>query len=691
MKIKRLLIFLALFCFAQTKAQNRDSIRNVSNDLTQPDTMRLKAMYKLAWSYIFEIPDSSLAISEKLYSFALECNSKKYQAQALKIITKALYFKGNFPLALEYTFKNLKVNEEIKDKRGIADSYNMLGNINHMQGESEKALEFHRKSLKIKQEINYREGIAGTYNNIGNVYLQDGKKEEALDNFLKGLKVFEELGQPHNIAGANINIAEVYASMGNTEKAMEHYTITKKIAEEIKENNLMSNVLAGIGLIYLKQGDLNKAKSFCEEGYKMASEMNVLGQIEANCDCLYKVYSQLGDFRKAFQYHQEFIASRDSLRNEDRSREITSKMFQFTYEKKAAADSVRNADLQKVKDTQQQAELKQEATQRYALYVILVLVGIFAVFMFNRFKFSQKQNKIIESQKAEVENQKHIIEEKNKEVMDSIHYAKRIQQTLLAGDVMLKSNLAEYFIFFQPKDIVSGDFYWSTVVQSSLNNLKIDRSDPATLNNFKPSLNHEHFYFAVCDSTGHGVPGAFMSLLNISFLNEAINEKILRQPNDILDHVRKRLIESLHSDNNDQGSKDGMDCSLLCFEKEGNKTMLHFSCANNPLIFIRDGKLIDFSFDRMSVGQSPKEDQPFTMNSIELQKGDVIYAFTDGYSDQFGGAKGKKFKYKKLVETLQANASLNMQQQKEIFASTFNEWKGNLEQLDDVLLVGIKV
>ncbi|MCE3258842.1 MAG: protein serine/threonine phosphatase [Bacteroidetes bacterium] len=680
---------LVLCFFLAGEAQKRDSIKNIWEDVTKPDSVRLKALYTLGWSYIFETPDSSISIGLQLLDFAEKRNNKKFQAQATKMLNKAHYFKGNLPVALEYTFKNLKVNEEIGDKRGIADAYNMFGNIHHMQGESEKALEFHRKSLKIKQEINYREGIAGTYNNMGNVYLQDNQPEAALDNFLKGLKVFEDLGQAHNIAGANINIAEVYLSMGNTGKALEHYEVCRKIAEEIREYHLLSNVMAGLGNAYIKLGNLPKAKSYCEKGLKLAEDLNVLGQKEANCDCLYKVYAGLGDYKKAYFYHTNYVKFRDSLKNEDKTREITSRMFQFNYEKKAAADSVRNADLQKVKDAEQQSQLKQEATQRYALYVILGLVFLFALIMFNRFKLTQKQKKVIEEQKSEVESQKHIIEEKNKEVMDSIHYAKRIQQTLLAGDSLLKGHLPEYFIFFQPKDIVSGDFYWATSVAREVQSVKF--KVPSGASSELQTPNSELFYLAVCDSTGHGVPGAFMSLLNISFLNEAVNEKSLVLPNEILQHVRKRLIESLSSDNTDQGSKDGMDCALLCFERVGEKTLLHFTCANNPIVFLRDKKIIDFPFDRMPVGKSPKEDQPFKLNSMELQKGDIIYAFTDGYSDQFGGSKGKKFKYKKLIETLQLHAEKSMAEQKEILATTFNEWKGNLEQLDDVCVVGIRV
>ncbi|MFO0355907.1 MAG: PP2C family protein-serine/threonine phosphatase [Sphingobacteriaceae bacterium] len=256
------------------------------------------------------------------------------------------------------------------------------------------------------------------------------------------------------------------------------------------------------------------------------------------------------------------------------------------------------------------------------------------------------------------------LEEKNKEILDSINYAQRIQKALLASTSLLNKNLPEHFVLFNPKDIVSGDFYWAT---------------PA----------HNKFYFIVADSTGHGVPGAFMSLLNISFLNEAINERGIDKPNEILAHVRKRLIESLAIEGVSDGGNDGMDCSLMAFDFKTNT--LEVTCANNPLLILRDNEIIEIAADKIPVGKSLKNEQNFTLHTLQLQKEDVLFAFTDGFADQFGGPKGKKFKYKQLCEVLNQKKNLPLSSQKEILLNLFNQWKGNLEQVDDVLLVGIKI
>lgn len=227
-----------------------------------------------------------------------------------------------------------------------------------------------------------------------------------------------------------------------------------------------------------------------------------------------------------------------------------------------------------------------------------------------------------------------------------------------------------FFILYKPKDIVSGDFYYA-------------------LSHKHQGSKKEIFYMSAADCTGHGVPGALMSMMAVSKLNESIIEKNLIEPNEILDNVRKGIIASLNPEGSEEESKDGMDCVLCAFDFEDMK--LNFAAANNPLWLVRDGKVTEFAPDKMPVGKSPKENEPYTLKTIDLLKGDIIYIFTDGYADQFGGEKGKKFKYKQLQELLISNSHLPMQEQKQILANTIEKWMGNLEQVDDILVIGIKI
>ncbi|MBA2611337.1 MAG: SpoIIE family protein phosphatase [Bacteroidetes bacterium] len=274
----------------------------------------------------------------------------------------------------------------------------------------------------------------------------------------------------------------------------------------------------------------------------------------------------------------------------------------------------------------------------------------------------------VKERTAEVMKQKDVIEEKQKEIVDSIHYAKRIQTTILPSNEFLGKNLSDFFVLFKPQSIVSGDFYWATRV----------------IKKMEDEVVSEKFYLAVCDSTGHGVPGAFMSILNISFLNEAINEKNIEEPNEILNYVRKRLIKNLSH----EGGQDGMDGAVICFDKTNNT--ISYASAHNAPIIVRDKNIIEYTADKMPVGKGIKTDS-FTLQKMDVKKGDVLYFYTDGYADQFGGPKGKKFKYKTLNALLLDNSHLSLTEQSKILLETFNDWKGHLEQIDDVCVFAVRV
>jgi serine phosphatase RsbU (regulator of sigma subunit) len=302
-----------------------------------------------------------------------------------------------------------------------------------------------------------------------------------------------------------------------------------------------------------------------------------------------------------------------------------------------------------------------------------------------------ERTKEIVEQKDEIALQKQTVEEKQKEIVDSINYAKRIQFTLLAHEKVLKKRFSEHFILFQPKDIVSGDFYWATSVVSGSSFLVSDvpnkKHFEAQLQN-KETRNKELFYLAVCDSTGHGVPGAFMSLLNISFLNEAINEKHIGQPHEILNYVRDRLVNSISRG----GAKDGMDGVLICFEfsPDGGISKITYSAGNNPPVLYSNGSLTELPFNKMPVGKGERE-EVFELHAIPAKKGDILYLYTDGFADQFGGPKGKKFKYRQLNEIIQKNAERPLCEQKEALLKALNEWRAGYEQVDDICVIGIRL
>lgn len=299
------------------------------------------------------------------------------------------------------------------------------------------------------------------------------------------------------------------------------------------------------------------------------------------------------------------------------------------------------------------------------LIILLTLFGLYR-WRTSALRTRQKQlEKTVEDRTQELQKEKELVEEKHKEITDSINYAERIQRSFLATKDLLDENLKEYFVLFQPKDVVSGDFYWATKLQNN------------------------QFALVTADSTGHGVPGAIMSILNITCLEKAVQEDKLVEPGEILNHARLNIIERLKKDGSADGGKDGMDASLVCFDLQTKK--LNYAAANNPVWIVRQNEILEFAPDKMPVGKHDKQHIPFTSNQVELKTGDVVYTLTDGMPDQFGGEKGKKFMYKKLKELLISISNDTMEMQKEKLSKAFFDWKGDLEQVDDVCVIGVRV
>jgi serine phosphatase RsbU (regulator of sigma subunit) len=264
-----------------------------------------------------------------------------------------------------------------------------------------------------------------------------------------------------------------------------------------------------------------------------------------------------------------------------------------------------------------------------------------------------------------------LIKEKNKDITDSINYAKRIQKSILPNDLELKQMLGEHFVLFVPKDIVSGDFYWAGAVTTDDSGKK-----------FK--------LIAAADCTGHGVPGALMSIICATLLNQTLKNPAINTPAQALDYMNRELPKNLRAHNPGEEIRDGMDITMVAIGE--GKMKMHFAGANNPIYLIRKGELKEFKGDKQPVsGSTTDVKKPFSDQIIELEKNDLVYLFTDGFADQFGGPKGKKFKYKQLQERLLEVSIYPMEEQKEKLLNIYNDWKGELEQVDDVCIIGIRI
>jgi len=573
----------------------------------------------------------------------------KTKALAINNIGYVYYFKGNYSKGLEYYLKALTIREEVQDIYGISESLYNIATVYRSQGNVGKALEYMEKSVKLSEEKNDKASMALAYYGIGTIYLRQGDNPKAMQYYQKSLKLNQEQGITLQVCRNYNSIGNVYLKMGDTEEAMKYYQKGLEVAQPINDMSTVASANTNIGNIYFKKRDLSKALSYGLQGLKIAKQIGSPDRERVAAKLLSDVYSAQNKPGPAFEMYKLFVQMRDSINNQEAEKAAIEKRFQYEYEKKAAADSVRIDEEKKVSD----ARHTKERTQRYALYGGLLLTLVFALFMLNRFKVTQKQ-------KVLIENQKTLVEEKQKEMLDSITYAKKIQQAVLKEEEHVSKHLPSHFIFFKPKDIVSGDFYWALEKR-------------------------KYLYMVAADCTGHGVPGAFLTMLGVSFLNEINAGENLLRPDEVLNELRNKVVAELGRSGQ---TKDGMDISFFRLNLETYELM--WAGAYNPLWYINNKKLTEIKGDKQPIGYADGL-RPFTNHVLQLSKGDIIYIFTDGFADQFGGIKGKKFKYKQLEQMVLDIHHLPMGEQKEIVTRKFEDWKGDHAQVDDVCVIGMKV
>jgi serine phosphatase RsbU (regulator of sigma subunit) len=558
--------------------------------------------------------------------------------------------KGDYTQSLRYLFEAEKSFEKLKSYKRLAGTYNLIGNTYMGLGNNKGQKEYFTKCYDLAVEHKLTGQMAYGAGGLGNYYTSLKSYEEAIKWNLVAARLFKETHNYIGYAIINTNIAAQYRELHDMAKAEEFVNLSEQSLGQANLNYASFVCYQEKG----QQADLKKnypeALSYYTKALNLMLEDKANHNISESYKALSDVAYKAGQYKEAADYLKGHVQYKDSIFNETNSRQLLDVQEKYETEKKDVAIEILNKenDLSK-------SELNRKKVLIYSGISVVVLLLILFVFVIKSNIRKNKTNALLERQKV-------IIEEKQKEIVDSINYARRIQYTLLANQDMLNALLPQHFILFEPKDIVSGDFYWLT--------------------------NKGGFtYLAVCDCTGHGVPGAFMSLLSSNFLNEAINEKNLSDPGQVLDYVREKLINNL------DGGNDGMDAILLKIpEAKGGSTEMewHYAAANNKLIRVRGQELEELAADKMPVGKGEKVGN-FATRGFKVMAGDMLYLYTDGYADQFGGEKGKKFKYKTLNQLLRSIGGHSAAEQENTLRRAFTDWKGSLEQVDDVCIIGIRV
>jgi serine phosphatase RsbU (regulator of sigma subunit)/Tfp pilus assembly protein PilF len=581
-----------------------------------------------------------------------------YKAAAFNNIGFNADSKGNIAKAIEYFNKALKIREQAGDKQGIAESINNLGTLYSYQYDTSAAIAYYQKAVKLYEECGDMKGASQALNNLGITYNSINNIKKAIEYNTKALHIQEQLKDILGMSNSFVNLGSDYRELGEIQKAIEYYTKSLNIREKLGIKQEIASSLYSLGGIYYDHTDLKRAKECLDRSLQLAKDLGYPTDIENASRVLYKIYRDQHQDAKALEMYELYSKMRDSTNGIEQVREATSSKYKFEEEQVKLENEKQTAIAV--------AESKRQRLFLLLVAIVAIAIGVITIMVYKNLQRYKKAKQIIEKQKE-------LVEEKQKEILDSIRYAKRIQDAVLKEQEHVSVHLPGHFVFFQPKDIVSGDFYWA-----------IEKNN--------------HWYVAAADCTGHGVPGAFLTILGSSFLNEINAIENLLTPANILDELRLRIISQL-SVSHKEGSetKDGMDISLARLNLITKELM--WAGANNPLWISsvvdqqadkKEYTLTEIAAHNQPIGFYPSL-TPYPNHVIQLKRGDTFYLFTDGYADQFGGEKGKKLKYKTMKNILVTMANESMENQKKALSEYFTKWKGTYEQTDDVCVIGISI
>ena len=591
--------------------------------------------------------DSSIYFYEKAISIYEKTAVKKQLGAAYSNIAIGFQQQSNFPVALVYFQKSLKVSEELNDELQQAYTYLNIANINVITGDSVRAERTFQKAITLAKKLKLKVVELYAYTNLSGMYMEGKKWQKSYDFAIKAAELAHSAGD-QGIESASLAKAAIgLARLNQPEKALATANRAIQVADSSAQPYNIWQSYGSKGLVLMMQKRWKDAIPFYEKAMsslKDADEYTLdYGEMQSE---LSECYEKTGEYTKALASYKKYATIADSVKRKDNVQKTTELTMNYEFDKKEQAARAE----QKAKDAVTHA-------QQLALITGLVLSLIIIAGAITAYRNKKKANILLHKQKVEIETQKDYL-------TAGINYARRIQKAVFPSGKTLSDNFPEHFILFKPLDVVSGDFYWY-------------------------KQNGNEVFIAAADCTGHGVPGAFMSILGITFLNELINETKSGNPNEILDQLRENVIKALHQSDGKNNVKDGMEVALCRFNLESR--ILQFSGAFRPLFLLRDNNIQHIAGDNIPIAVYDDDNAPFTRTEIQLMKNDIVYIFTDGYVDQIGGPERKTFRTNKLKELLLDISPLAMCEQRSLLEGKIKEWQGELDQIDDILVVGIKI
>jgi serine phosphatase RsbU (regulator of sigma subunit)/Tfp pilus assembly protein PilF len=686
------LFLLALFFSAFSLAQN-DSLLGVIAGNAH-DSSKIKAYIRLSKEMRGQDIDRALGYARKGKQLAAAPANKgtKYDANAALELGLCYSALGQFDSAQVMLESALAIHKARKDKSSEGACLNALANIYAQQGKFQEALGYYFNVLTLASETGDVRRQATTYSNMGLTYTHMDDAQNAIKCFNETIRLREQVKDTKGMISTYVNLSSLYETTGNLPeaeaqiekaaallpfgtpsdsaiiftargtfaedrkefaKSLKLFNAALEINERIGDTRAASQTLLEIGCVYLSMRDTATANKFISRGMVQVREMNQLPLLEDAYEAVADRYAEIGMPGEAYKLLKKLLVLQDTLHSRELSEMIAQKEALYKTEK-----SQHEIDVYK-----KNKEIGDLELQRSRWLILLLALSVIAVllivgFLVNRNRLKQVVNEQLERQNSEITLQK-------KSITDSINYAKRIQDSILPPDSLVKKILPDSFVLYLPKDVVSGDFYW------------VEQRDNIAV-------------FAAVDCTGHGVPGALMSVVGFNLLNQAVNETGLTRPADILRHLDHGVNKLLRQSEEANSVKDGMDLALCTLDAKSR--VLQYAGVFNPAYVITGGDLQKIPADKSPIGMNlDGVADEYTNHTLQLAAGDMVYLFSDGFADQFGGASGKKYMYNRFRETLLKIHTLSTADQHRALQQEFISWKGTHEQVDDILVIGVRI
>jgi len=648
-------------CFASD--HKGDSLREKA--FAEKDPSKRTKLFNVMGSYYIDQGqfDTARKYLDKAIALALD---KKDSVNLPRIYVNkgnSFMFQGNYPRALDEYFKSIEIREARKDSLGLPNSYNSAGIVYFRLHDTKKALEYWNKCVCYNKLQKRKDRLMDNYSNLAMIYDEQGDKEKALDLMTQSLAIAEEIKDQGKTAIISGNLGQLYITKKDFTKALLFLQKSWDAGGNNANGGIGSPELLGtMGSVFLELKKTDKALDYYNRAIKSAQELKNIDILRELYLGISLVFKAQGNMEKAFSFHTLYSKFTDSIFNKQNLGQIADLKASYEVEKKEKEIKL----LEKEAALKRESELHHQKIIERVMLIGFIMLALLAFIIYRGYRIKKKANDIILVQNEEIADKNAILVLVNKELTDSINYAKRIQEAILPPKEVIAAFLPKSFVFFQPRSVVSGDFY------------------------FLDQVNDGEIILAACDCTGHGVPGAFMSMIGTEQLWKIIYEQGIFTPALILDALHQGIRMALQQDVND--TRDGMDA---CLCKINLKTMkMEYAGANRPLWILRKGEdhITEFKPNKQAVGGLDGMLRlPFTNQQIDLHTGDRIYLTTDGYADQFGGERGKKLMVKKFQSSILALQNASMGEQEEALKRKFLEWKGVAEQVDDILVIGFEV